>query len=82
MMATPHDVSDDNVPENEPNINTQGGDYAEGDIDKRHGAFVEGNVYGNIIGQQVVQQAATVSPALHQLRAPVSDFVGREQEIV
>lgn len=34
-------------------INTQGGDYAEGSIDKRQGAFVEGGtVIGNVIGQQ------------------------------
>jgi tetratricopeptide (TPR) repeat protein len=36
------------------NANTGGGDYAEGDIDKRHGeVFVEGStVHGNVIGKQ------------------------------
>src|SRR6266511_4381853 len=34
---------------------------------------------GTVIGVQINQPSLT--PALHQLRAPVSDFVGREREI-
>ena len=45
------------------NINTQGGDYAE----------------GNIYKSQISLPA--LAPALHQLRAPVGDFVGRADEI-
>jgi hypothetical protein len=67
---------------NQTNITTGGGDVAEHDIDKRQGgAFIDGKVYGPVIGKQVVQQAASLSPALHQLRAPVGDFVGRQREI-
>lgn len=62
-------------------VNTDKGDYAEGNIDKRQSVFLEGNVYGNVIGLQVVDQAALFSPSLYQLRAPVNNFVGREQEI-
>ena len=69
-------------------INTQGGDYAEGNIDKRQGAFISGGtIYGPVVG--VNQGTLTTSytlqqrldPALHQLRAPVSDFVGRAHEL-
>lgn len=57
-------------------IDTGGGDYAEGDIDKRQGAFVkDSTIHGDVIGQVVRQ--APLAPALHQLRAPVGDFVGR-----
>jgi NB-ARC domain len=62
-------------------VDTGGGDYAEDNIDKRQGTFVEGTIYRDVIGQQVVQQAASHSPALHQLGAPLADFIGREQEI-
>jgi predicted ATPase len=62
-------------------INTGGGDYAEGSIDRRQGAFIEkgATVYGDVIGQ-VVYSAPPI-PALHQLRAPIGEFVGREQEV-
>ncbi|KPV53178.1 hypothetical protein SE17_11160 [Kouleothrix aurantiaca] len=51
-------------------IETGGGDYAKGNIDKRQGTFID---------NQIIQPA--LSQALHQLRAPVGDFVGREQKI-
>jgi hypothetical protein len=35
---------------------------------------------GTVIGTQIINQAK-LAPALHQLRAPVGDFVGREQEL-
>lgn len=39
-------------------INTGGGDYAEGSIDKRQGAFVSGSmIQGDVIGQQTVIKA-------------------------
>jgi hypothetical protein len=72
-------------------ISTSGGDYAGRDIDKRIGeVFVEGNVVNqpgwnvtgdvyNIAGDLRID--GKLAPALHQLRAPVSDFVGREREI-
>lgn len=75
-------VGGDKVMGDKRTIDTGGGDYAEGDIDKRQGAFVEGStVHGDVIGQQVVQHAVPLAPALHQLRAPVGDFVGRTAEI-
>lgn len=44
---------------------------------------IGGNVSGSQIftGDNVIQTHPPVAPALHQLRAPVGDFVGREQEI-
>lgn len=44
-------------------INTGGGDYAEGDIDKRRGAFVEGsNVFGDVIGEKHEHYYAPTTP--------------------
>src|SRR5262245_7717917 len=45
-------------------VTTGGGDYAEGDIDKRQGgAFVEDStVYGNVIGQQTIYYQPTTTP--------------------
>jgi hypothetical protein len=64
-------------------IDSGGGDVAlKGDIDKRQGStFVEGDVHSTIIAQQHIYQSTSVFQPLHQLRAPVGDFVGREQEI-
>jgi hypothetical protein len=84
----------DSQPSND-HINTSGGDLAEGNIDKRKGeVFVENStVEGDVIGGDKVggdkvmgDKHVTIvlplpSQALHQLRAPVSDFVGREKEI-
>jgi hypothetical protein len=39
----------------------------------------EASSYGHVIDQQIFQPSFT--PTLHQLRAPVTDFVGREQEV-
>jgi len=52
-------------------------------IDTGGGPAIVGNQVGqgNIIGVQNVFNQPSLAPALHQLRAPVSDFVGREQEI-
>ncbi len=51
-------LTGDKVMGDKRTIDTSGGDYAEGNIDKRQGAFVNGGaVYGNIIGQQIVHQA-------------------------
>src|SRR5262249_40294708 len=63
-------------------ISTSGGDAAGRDIDKRQGKlFVENStIYGSVIGEQNIH-LPPASPALHQLRAPVTDFVGREREI-
>jgi hypothetical protein len=76
-------------------IDSGGGDVAGGNIDKRQGeVFVEnstvfnqpgwsvgGNVY-NVAGDlQVGDTSVSLPPALHQPRAPIGDFVGREQEI-
>jgi tetratricopeptide (TPR) repeat protein len=36
---------------------------------------------GSIVGVQHIYKLPTATPALHQLRAPVSDFIGRDQEI-
>ena len=65
-------VMGDKVLGDKRTVNTQGGDYAEGNIDKRQGNFIE---------QQIIQHAASLAPAPHQLRAPVGDFVGRAHEI-
>jgi tetratricopeptide (TPR) repeat protein len=62
-------TNDNKTGGDQTNINTGGGDYAGRDIDKRQGTFV------------TIHQPPSLSPALHQLRAPVSDFVGREREI-
>ena len=44
---------DDEAPAKQTNISTGGGDYAEGDIDKRRGeVFVGGDVHGTVIGHQ------------------------------
>jgi hypothetical protein len=59
-----------------------GGDVAGGNIDKRQGKlFVEhSTIHGNAIGEQHIH-LPSLPPALHQLRAPIGDFVGREREI-
>jgi hypothetical protein len=65
--------------DNEPDNNKAIGDQ----IDARHSqGFINqpsGPVFQNF-GEQNIHFPA-LSPALHQLRAPVNDFVGREQEI-
>jgi tetratricopeptide (TPR) repeat protein len=58
-------------------VNNPGGPVSQNFGDQRTvrtggGAYVEGNLY---------QQAPSLAPALHQLRAPVGDFVGRSREI-
>jgi hypothetical protein len=46
-------LAGDKVMGDKRTINTQGGDYAEGNIDKRQGVFISGGtVYGPIIGQR------------------------------
>src|SRR6266487_2644277 len=54
----------------QPNITSGGGDVAGRDIDKRQGkVFVEGNVYGNVIGEQTnYYQPATTSLDRQQQR--------------
>jgi NB-ARC domain len=83
-------VAGDKVMGDKRTITTEGGNYAEGNIDKRQGAFVSGGTIqgpaiginqGTINANYTYQQAVSLAPALHQLRAPVNDFVGREQEI-
>jgi tetratricopeptide (TPR) repeat protein len=39
-----------------------------------------GTIQGDIVGKQFIIHFPPLSPALHQLRAPVPDFVGRECE--
>lgn len=47
------------------NVTTQGGDYAERDIDRRQGVFVEGGtIYGPVIG--VNWGSVTTTYTLHQ----------------
>lgn len=68
----------------ETNINTEGGDYAEGNIDKRQGAFVEGStVYGNVIGQQNIFNQPSLAPAPRPGSAPPLPalIVGREGDL-
>jgi len=51
----------------ERNTNTQGGDYAEGNIDKRQGVFVEGGlVYGPLVGENkgTINYYSSLSSAL------------------
>jgi hypothetical protein len=88
-------TNDDDTNDSKISINTNGGDLAGRDIDKRQGGVfvenstVEGDVIGGdkVGGDKVLGDKHTTivqplpSPALHQLRAPVSDFVGREHEI-
>ncbi|HEX3145448.1 MAG TPA: hypothetical protein VHQ64_15855, partial [Pyrinomonadaceae bacterium] len=45
------------------------------------GSKVDGDVVARDKITQIYQAAAPAATALHQLRAPVGDFVGREQEI-
>lgn len=81
-------VGGDKVVGNKRTIDTHGDDYAEGNIDKRQGNFISG---GTVQGPVITDNQGTVNvnynyqqrpdQALHQLRAPVGDFVGREQEI-
>jgi DNA polymerase III delta prime subunit len=56
-MPKTHDANARPDQSEQRNINTQGGDYAEGAIDKRRGIFVNGTVQGNVIGQQTVVTA-------------------------
>lgn len=61
-------------------VNTQGGDYAEGDIDKRRGTFVEGNLF--VIEDQVYNVAGLRNPyiGLRSFTAAERDiFAGRER---
>lgn len=82
-------VSGDKVMGDKRTVDTGGGDYAEGDIGKRQGIFIEcstlqGPVIADNEGTVNVNynyQQVALAPALHQLRAPVGDFVGREREI-
>src|SRR6266487_2902212 len=47
----------------QPNITSGGGDVAGRDIDKRQGkVFVEGNVYGNVIGEQTNYYQPATTP--------------------
>jgi tetratricopeptide (TPR) repeat protein len=60
------------------------GDAAGQGSDNRTGNFISGGTFhGDVIGKQVVlPPAPEPMKALHQLRAPVSDFVGREEAVV
>lgn len=42
---------------------------------------ISGGTVGDIIGQQIIQQNPPSLPSLYQLRAPISDFVGRINSI-
>jgi hypothetical protein len=58
-------TSEDNkAGSDQTNVNTGGGDYAEGDIDKRQGgAFVENStIYGDVIGQQHIYYQPPSTP--------------------
>ena len=64
-------------------IDSGGAGVAGRDIDKRQGTFVAGStIQGDVVGQKIVQ-APVPEPmkALHQLRAPVADFVGQEEAV-
>lgn len=59
-------------------VETGGGDYAEGNIDKRQGAFVSGGtIYGNVIGQQTIYQplTSTLTPQQKRNRSRMLDKV-------
>jgi tetratricopeptide (TPR) repeat protein len=83
------DTNDTKAEGEQTTITSGGGDVAGGDIDKRHGeVHVEhSTVYGPVVGINKGSITATYTiqqrpdPALHQLRAPVGDFIGREREI-
>jgi tetratricopeptide (TPR) repeat protein len=76
---TTDDTNDNKADGDQTTIHSGGGDVAGRDIDKRQGElFVEhSTIYGNI----TIVQSSPPPQALHQLRAPVGDFVGREREI-
>jgi hypothetical protein len=79
---TTDDTNDIKAEDDQTTITSGGGDVAGGDIDKRQGeVFVEhSTIYGDIVGEQHIH-LPSLSPALHQLRTPAGDFVGREREI-
>src|SRR5690349_8400060 len=66
----------DKIMGDQQTITTDRGDYATGHIDQRQGIFIGRTMYGDVI-----LPPSTGPQALHQLRAPVGDFVGREEEI-
>jgi tetratricopeptide (TPR) repeat protein len=69
LWSDPHDPV---PPTPQPvQIRTEHGDVAGRDIDKRQGTFIEGSMV-------ILPSAPGPAQALHQLRAPVADFVGRE----
>jgi NB-ARC domain-containing protein len=77
-------VGSDKVMGDKRIINTEGGNYAEGNIDKRQGdVFVEGNVYGNVIGVQNIFNQPSPAPALRAGSAPPIPalIVGREDAL-
>lgn len=55
-------------------LRTDGGDVAGRDIDKRQGTFIEGC-------RVLLPPTPRPAPALHQLRAPVADFIGRDETL-
>jgi tetratricopeptide (TPR) repeat protein len=66
----------------EQNDRGDGDDAGQGS-DNREGNFISGGTFhGDVIGKQVVLPPASEPlKALHQLRAPVADFVGREEVV-
>jgi ATP/maltotriose-dependent transcriptional regulator MalT len=61
-------------------VQTGGGDYAGGDIDKRQGRFFEGGIHIHYSGHAVAPGSAL--PYLEPVRPPeMADFVGRETEL-
>jgi hypothetical protein len=60
---------------------TIGSTLIVGDVGTLQQVTISGGSAGDIIGSQIVIQLPPLAPALHQLRAPVADFVGREEQI-
>src|SRR6476661_6579333 len=63
VMATDDEPNDNKASGDQTTINSGGGDVAGRDLDKRQGkVFVEGNVYGNVIGEQTNYYQPATTP--------------------
>jgi hypothetical protein len=77
-------VGGDKVMGDQQTITTSGGISVGGDAQVVQQVTASGGTIGSIIGQQNnynYHLPLSAPPALHQLRAPTGDFVGREDEI-
>ncbi len=68
-------------------VNTQGGDYAGGDIDKRQGKFVEGDQFNfdghfpgaTVYAKSTIYQAPRESPPAFQVPYQPVPLIGRDE---